>query len=218
MTWKSVLQSLGNALGLGSGQSDHVNRATFTAAVIALSAKLSKSDGVSLQVEEETFRRLFPVEESQEKHVGRLYALAGQDVAGFESYAKEIAEALVEEPALKQDIFDALLHIASADGILHEAEDEFLSQVATIFGYSASKYRAMRARFVQDADDPYVVIGMSRDASNEALRTKYLRLVRENHPDAVAAKGLGAELKDLAGRKLAKINAAWDQIERERGL
>ena len=217
MSWKALLGTLASALGLGASREQH-NRATFTAAVIALSAKLSKADGVSLQSEEDAFKRLFQFEDGEQRSVSRLYAQAAQDIAGYEAYAREIASALSEEPDLKQDIFEALLHIASADGVLHPGEDHFLSEVAVIFGYSASTYRAMRARFVRDADDPYVVLGISHDASNEALKAHYLKLVRENHPDALAAKGLAAELRAQADRKLAAINAAWDQIERERGL
>ena len=115
-------------------------------------------------------------------------------------------------------MFDALLHIASADGVLHPGEDRFLSNVAATFGYTPAEYKAMRALFVEDASDPYVVLGIGREASNTALKTHYLKLVREHHPDALASKGLGQELRQIADRKLATLNAAWDEITRERGI
>ena len=134
------------------------------------------------------------------------------------AYASETAITLADAPELKRDIFDALLHIASADGILHEAEDRFLALVRELFGYSALEYKVMRARFVQDIDDPYVLIGLPREASDEDLKRRYRQLAREHHPDALAGKGLAKELQDIAQRKLAGINAAWDEIARERGL
>ena len=213
----SLLAAVRAAVGLDGGRSAAVNRASFTAAVIGLAAKLSKSDGVALKIEAETFERLFPVAPDEVGHVRRLFALAAQDVAGYESYAAQVARALEGEPELRRDVFDALLHIASADGILHPAEDRFLATVAAAFGYAPGQYKAMRAHFVEDPEDPYVVVGMAREATNAALKAHYLKLVRDNHPDALAAKGLGAELRRVAERKLATINAAWDEIAKERG-
>ena len=44
------------------------------------------------------------------------------------------------------------------------------------------------------------------------------RLMRENHPDSLAARGVPAEFIARANEKVARINAAWDRIKRERGL
>jgi DnaJ like chaperone protein len=42
--------------------------------------------------------------------------------------------------------------------------------------------------------------------------------MRENHPDALAARGVPKELIDRATGKVAEINSAWDRIKRERKL
>jgi DnaJ like chaperone protein len=44
------------------------------------------------------------------------------------------------------------------------------------------------------------------------------RLIRETHPDKLIAKGLPQEFVDLATEKMARINAAYDRIVRERGI
>ncbi|MGE3708827.1 MAG: TerB family tellurite resistance protein [Hyphomicrobiaceae bacterium] len=217
-TIRQILSVILSAFGLGDGSKGRRHRAAFTAAVVALAAKLSKSDGVALKIEEQVFEHRFPVDESEVGNVRWLYRLAAQDVAGFETYAREVAAALENESELRKDIFEALLHIATADDVMHEAEDRYLSIVAGIFGYSDLEFRAMRARFVHDASDPYIILGISHDASNTELKAHYLKLVRENHPDTLAAKGLARELGELADRKLASINAAWEEIARERGL
>lgn len=216
----SLLATMRSALGLEDVDTPRsaVDRASFTAAVIGLAAKLSKSDGVALQIEAETFEQLFPVPPEQSGNVRRLYNLAAQDIAGFETYAGEIARALADDADLKHDVFQALLHIATADGVLHEGEDRYLSRVSELFGYVASEYRAARARFVRDDEDPYVVLGIAHKASDAELKAHYRRLMRESHPDALAARGLARELQELAQRKTAAINAAWDKIARERGL
>lgn len=231
MPWQTLLKAFGSGEGstldsltkairatLGLGPRSGVQRAAFTAAVVALSAKLSIADGVSLKIEEETFERLFSFEEEEAGNVRWLFRLAAKDQAGFESYARELARTLSDMPELQRDIFEALMHIATADGVLHEGEDKYLAEVARIFGYSPQKYRAIRARFVDDADDPYEVLGASRELSNDELKSRYRDLVRRNHPDGLAGKGLPKELQDVAARKLAAINAAWEAVAKERGL
>ena len=66
--------------------------------------------------------------------------------------------------------------------------------------------------------DAYAVLGITRSASDTEVRALWRRLVRENHPDSLAAHGVPAELIARASDKVARINAAWDRIKRERGL
>jgi DnaJ like chaperone protein len=71
---------------------------------------------------------------------------------------------------------------------------------------------------ISDEPDAYVVLGVSRVASAEDIRATWKRLMRENHPDSLAARGVPAEFIARANDKVARINAAWDRIKRERGL
>lgn len=231
MPWQTILKTLGAADGgtlsgltqairtaLGMPARSAVEKAAFTAAVVALAAKLSKADGVSLRIEAETFERMFHFDEAELENVRWLFDLAAKDTAGFEAYAREVARALDGQADLERDVFEALMLVATADGVLHPGEDHYLRDVATILGYSETKYRAIRARFFRDASDPYEVLGVSRDLGNDALKARYRELVRRNHPDVLAGKGHSRELQDVAERNLAAINAAWDEIARERGL
>jgi DnaJ like chaperone protein len=69
-----------------------------------------------------------------------------------------------------------------------------------------------------DDEDPYLLLGAPRSASGEELRATWKRLMRENHPDTLAARGVPQDFVALASDKVARINAAWDRIKRERGL
>lgn len=231
MPWQTIWRALGTGEGgslgglvqairdtLGLGQRKGVDRAAFTAAVVALSAKLSKADGVTLEIEAQTFERLFKFDPAEVENIRWLFKLAAQDSAGFESYARDVASAIDDRPELKNDVFEALMHIASADGILHPGEDRYLEAVSAIFGHGQDEYRAIRARFVRDTADPYHVLGASRGLDNATLKTIYLDLVRRHHPDALTGRGLSKQLQLISERKLAAINAAWDKIARERGI
>jgi DnaJ like chaperone protein len=217
---KAVLDRLLSSLGFGNCPDDDTatRKLAFTVAVVALSAKMAAADGVVLQIERDAFAEVFKTPESETRNVQRIFDLAKQDVAGFESYARQIVEMLAGEPQLKRDVFEGLFNIAAADGVLHQAEEAYLEQVARIFGFSDAIYRSVRAQFVHDPDDPYTVLGLTPNVSNDDLRTRYRKLVRENHPDAMMARGVPKEFIDMATRKLAAINSAYEQIVQERGL
>ena len=60
--------------------------------------------------------------------------------------------------------------------------------------------------------DPYELLGVSRDANGDEIREAYRQRCRENHPDRLQALGLGKEYVDLATKRMAAINAAYDRL------
>src|SRR5882762_1356603 len=163
---------------------------TFTIAIIALAGKMARADGVVTEEEFEVFQRVFGVPLAEEANVRRIFNLARQDVAGFEHYAGQIAQLFMGNPAVLEDILDGLFEIAKADGVLHPGEAAFLERVAEIFGFAPNELRRIRAsHFAPDAADPYIVLGVAYDASDEEIRRTYRRLVRENHPDSLIGRG-----------------------------
>lgn len=190
----------------------------FTTGLVALSAKMARSDGVVTRDEVAAFRRIVKVPAEQQDKIGKLFDLAKQTSAGFEAYAAQIADAFKDERALLEDVLDGLFLIAAADGAIHEAEHAYLRDVATIFGIDDKDFARIEARHMRRADDPYLVLGANREMSDAELRQHYRRLVAETHPDREIARGLPEEAVAIATRRLAAINAAWDRIEKERGL
>lgn len=68
------------------------------------------------------------------------------------------------------------------------------------------------------ADDPYVILGARREMSGDALRACYRDRVKHLHPDVLRAQGATDERLARANDEMARLNAAWDEIKRERGL
>jgi DnaJ like chaperone protein len=233
MRWKSISQAMGLdkggalrdalAAAWASLGLDRLRECTpahrtvaFTIAVTTLAAKMAKADGVALPVEAQVFERLFETPEAEKANVRRLYNLAKQDVAGYEAYARQIARLLKEEPELLRSVLACLFHIAAADDVLHPTEDRFLHTVGEVFGLSRAEFATLRASFVHDPASPYEILGLKPDATDAEIKARHRALVREHHPDRLAAAGVPPELRAAGDRRLAAINAAYDAIQKER--
>ena len=184
----------------------------FTDSVIALSAKLAKVDGPVTRAEVDAFKAEFRIPPAQMRTVGQIFDEAKKTSDGYEAHARRLGGAFADAPVLLAGVLDALRRIAVADGPMQPSESEFLAKVA-------AEFRINRARAATSGgeDDPYSVLGVAPTATTEEIKTAWRELVRQHHPDTLMAKGLPKEYVDLATRKMAAINAAWDSIRAERG-
>ena len=179
---------------------------------------MAKADGVVTRDEIAAFRQVFQVPPGDVKEVARLFDIAKQDAAGFEPYAKQLHDMFRGQPAMLEALLDALFHIAKADGQYHPGEKAWLENVAALFGFSEADFRRIEAKHtVRPEDDPYRILGIEPDASDDEARAARRTLIREHHPDKLIAEGLPQEFIDAANEHMAKINAAWDAIAKETG-
>lgn len=225
--WTRISEAL-EALRQGEGLSEVFGRlrtppertVAFTIAVIALSAKMAKADGLVTRDEVTAFRRIFHIPPSEEAAAARVFNMAREDVAGFEQYASRIAGMFRVEgqacgaDSVLCDLMEGLFHIAAADGEYHPAEDAFLARVAEIFGMDKAMFQRLRARHVADqAPDPYSVLGVAADATLDDIRAAYKAEVRQTHPDRMVARGVPEEAVKLAEQRLQSVNRAWEEIQ-----
>ena len=191
-------------------------RVGFTIAVIALGAKMAKADGHVTRGEVAAFREVFHIPPEAEEGAARVFDLARQDVAGFETYAARIASMFGEGDDALTDVLDGLFHIAMADGRYHPLEDAFLERTAAAFGVSDRCFARIRAQHVPGAEaDPWDVLGVDPGAGAGAARAAWRDLVRETHPDRMIARGLPEEAVKLAEKRLIAVNRAWESIQAE---
>jgi len=191
----------------------------FTIGVIALGAKMAKADGHVSRAEVDAFKEVFRIPPHEVKNVSRVFNLAKKDVAGYDAYARQLAGLFGPGSPVLEDVMDGLFHIAMADAVLHPGEEQFLKSVAAIFGFGTADFSRIRERYLPpEVEDPYVILGVSREDSDAQIKKAYRTLVKANHPDKHIAAGMPEEFIELANDKLASINTAYDKIEKERGM
>lgn len=196
----------------------------FAISVVVLSAKLAKCDGPVVRAEIDAFKRLFRIPPENMKDVARLFDEARDSAEGFEPFADRLGEAFADNRGMLEDVLSALFQIARADAPLTRGEVRFLQRVQTGFGLAAREWERARdgERRPGMGDgpglDPYAVLGLPADATDAQVRAAWRQLMRENHPDTLAARGVPPEFVKRATDKVAEINAAWDRIKRDRKL
>lgn len=202
---------------------EQARQVAFTVAVVALGAKMAKADGQVSREEVDAFKRIFRIPPEEASKVGKLFDEAKKSADDFEVYARQVAGLFQGNPRVLEDLLDALFEIAMADGSLHPAEEHFLFRVAEIFGLPPRDWERVKAGHRARAggmgpSDPYAVLGVDRNAADADVKAAYRKLLRENHPDLLMSQGMPEEFIEVANRKMADINAAWDEISRQRGM
>ena len=199
--------------------SEAQHQVAFTIGVIALGAKMAKADGVVTRDEIVAFKEVFKIPEGEMENVSRVFNLAKQDTVGYEAYANQLASLLKDNRRLLEDVLEGLFHIAMADGVFHPSEEQFLADIAQRFGFTPTQFNYIKARHVGTVEvDPYDVLGIKPDIDDYALKHHYHKLVLENHPDKMIARGVPAEFVSLATKKIAAINAAYEKLATERRI
>ena len=213
----NAAEQLEQSINTGPESRRSERQVSFAIAVIALSAKLAKVDGVVTRDEVEKFKRVFHIATAEIKDVGAIFNEARESAENFESYAQQVAVMFHPNLAVLEELIDALFAIAKADGKLHQSELDYLRSVARIFGFGDTEFERISAGHAPDpSSEPYLILGVSQDISDEDLKSHHRRLVLQHHPDRLIAEGMPAEFIDQANQKLALVNSAFDQVRKMR--
>lgn len=222
--WTRLLDLAGSAFGASGDDDRPVDPCSpdpgdmdFAAAVVALAAKMAKSDGKTTLDEAAAFRLAFPISPEDRPMFDRLFKLAQETVHGYEGYARRIGRRYVSKPCLLEDVLDILFSVAVADGAITPSEEKYLMRVAELFGFTETEFARLSAPYFPDRKpDPYSIIGVDISASDDDIRKAWMRLMGENHPDTFIARGAPAEFISAAHEKTATINAAYEAIKKSR--
>lgn len=120
----------------------------------------------------------------------------------------------------------------AADGNVHPAEHEMLVRVAKRLGLTERDVAQLEALLraasagpsaagapsAQRLDDAYAALGVTPDASDGEVKRTYRRLMNQNHPDKLAARGLPDSMREITEERSREINAAYDLIKEARQL
>lgn len=143
-----------------------------------------------------------------------------------------LKQACARQPSLLRIFLEIQLQMASADGGLLSDEKrrafQYICQQLGIMNFNfdpfesifgARKHGEYQQRYQQhthtrysDLGDAYRTLGVSQTAQQSEIKKAYRRLMSQNHPDKLIAKGLPPEMIQVATQKTQQIKSAYERI------
>jgi len=109
-----------------------------------------------------------------------------------------------------------LFGIASADGSVSDKEIQVIERIRSNMRITDSDFQSIQAMFISQSDSAYKILEIDTTASEDDIKKAYRRMAMKYHPDKVAH--LGEDFKKVANEKFRKVQDAYDQIKKERGM
>jgi DnaJ like chaperone protein len=150
----------------------------------------------------------------------------------LEPLLRELRQLCRRRPDLCRMFVQIQLQTALWGGGLNSAAREVLARVCAALGISAyevvqmeallrmqqASYRPDARPAVDRVAQAYEVLGVARTASDAEVTKAYRRLMNQNHPDKLVAKGLPESMMKVAEEKTRQIRAAYELLREARGM
>jgi DnaJ like chaperone protein len=126
----------------------------------------------------------------------------------------QIAQFMPE--AQRIQLLHYLFGISAADGDVHPREVVIIKSISDYMNISNADYESVKAMFYRDIDGDYIILETDPNASDDEVKKAYRKMAVKFHPDKVA--DLGEEAQRAAKERFQKIQDAWENIKKRRGI
>ncbi|PQJ69160.1 MULTISPECIES: TerB family tellurite resistance protein [Polaribacter] len=118
--------------------------------------------------------------------------------------------------ASRLQLLHFLFGIAKADQFVSETEVEEIRKIAGYLYINQNDFESIKAMFYDSSENAYKILELEKTATDAEVKSGYRKMVKKYHPDKL--QGLGEEHLKGANEKFQSIQAAYEQIKKERGL
>lgn len=204
--------------GMSSGKYEYQSTQTgdFSVSLLVLSAAVMRADGKVMKSELDYVRAFFQRQFGQEVANERIKLL--QELLKQDFNLQEVCQQIgryMEYPSRLQ-LLHYLFGISAADKHYNPKEVGMIGDIAGYLGVNRNDYESIRAMFVKDINSAFKILEVSPEASNEEIKTAYRKMAVKYHPDKVAH--LGEDVQNSAKEKFQQLNAAYEEIKKQRGI
>ena len=191
-------------------------RGDYAASLLVLIAAVMKADGRVMKSELDYVKRYFVSRFGEDTASEAVVML--RDILKQEIPLKDVTHQLSQrlDYSYRLEMLHFLFGIASADGSVSDAENGVINRISGYMGISDSDFQSIRAMFVSQTDASYKILEIEPTTTDDDIKKAYRRMAMKYHPDKVSH--LGEDFKKVAHEKFRKVQEAYDQIKKERGL
>ena len=188
----------------------------FVMSLIVLVAAVMKADGKVLKVELDYVKAYFVRSlghNSAEDALRMLRDILNQNI-DLHAVSTQINSNL--DYSSKLQMMHFLYGIAASDRDFAASERNVIRNIENYLGISQKDADSIMSMFVPSTDAAYKILEINTDSSDEEVKKAYRTMAKKYHPDKVSY--LGEEFRKAANEKFKKVNDAYEQIKKERGL
>lgn len=198
------------------GYSTAEQRNSFMLSLLVLSSAVIRADNRFLQSEFDYVRAFIRRNFGSSAEVEAMQIL--NDLNSKEINIYSVGGQIQQNMNYSQrlQLFHYLADLANADGEFCEAERSVLQAIASALGITSTDAESILAMFSKAKDSAYTVLEIQPTATDDEVKKAYRRLAMKYHPDKVSQ--LGPDVQEAAKAKFQAIQAAYEQIKKERGI
>lgn len=195
-------------------------------AFVRLAALVAKADGQVSPAEIQLFRQHVQVQEVDEEVVRLIFDQARQQHFDTARLVVDVRDGCVNAQE-KRNILRLLTRIAGCDGATSGAQYTILRITAAILDIPEAVWQPWVTLANEQEEpnfggedalagaDPYALLGITKSATKQEIKTRYRKLIHEYHPDKLKAEGADELEIAAAEGELVKLNAAYDQLMKQ---
>ncbi len=120
------------------------------------------------------------------------------------------------EYSYRLELLHLLFGISKADGQVDESEVKVIEEIAFYLDLTREDVASIKAMFFKDAKSAYKILEIESTATDDEVKKAYRKMAVKFHPDKVAH--LGDELQTQAKERFQKVQKAYEDIKKERGM
>ncbi len=186
----------------------------FEVSLLVLASVVIKADGVQDQRELDFVRQQFSNMYGKERanHAFKLFKNISKQNISVRPVCLQIRQ-MMDHPSRLQ-LMHFLFGIAKADGTVTEDEERQIYTISGYLGISSRDYESIKAMFYNSSENAYKVLEITKSATVSEIKKAYRKMAKKYHPDKVIH--LGKEHQEGAEEKFRQVQAAYEQIQKER--
>jgi len=212
------------------------SRLSIPEEVIALMAKVAKSDGKVSKVEVEfmsdTIKTMLAgmkqarvptvLVESTKRKLFTLANKAKDDEQSIQYYCQSLSKA---NEQVRAGVFFQLITFASLDG-LSDNTRVVVEEIGQVLTFTDEQIKNMISQVMGGGQaggypfdkDPYKELGCSEEDEFIVIKRAYRKLVKSHHPDYMHGQGMDDDEIRKGTEKMQEINAAFEEIKRRKNV
>ena len=229
-------RGLTHTLHFGSPENIERIKTSFFETTFLLSGHIAKADGRVSQQEIEHTEQLFTQMGLSAQQRTRAIELFRQGSGGdfqLEETVNTFLQTCGPQRQLQQTLLLFLISLALADQTVEPAEHAAPVRITTLMGMAPAQLeQLLRMAQAQEhfhgqggfaaqpgtsLEDAYTALGVNSSINDKDLKRAYRKLMSENHPDKLIAKGVPEDMVKLATERSQEIQAAYEMIRKQRG-